>query len=72
VLEHYNHGFYQVPNLDQKLAKRIPVPPMSSADLDTLEFFLHTLTDWEFLGDPDLSDPFATSAPVANSKPRAP
>jgi cytochrome c peroxidase len=71
VLEHYNHGFHQVANLDPKLAKRIPVPPMSAADLDTLEFFLHTLTDWEFLADTTLSDPFSTSAPVANSKPRA-
>jgi cytochrome c peroxidase len=71
VLEHYNHGFSQPGNLDPLIDKRNQFPPMSAADLDTLEFFLHTLTDWEFLGNPDLSDPFATSAPVANSKPRA-
>jgi cytochrome c peroxidase len=71
VLDHYNHGFYQVANLDPKIAKRIPVPPMSSADLDTLEFFLNTLTDWEFLADPDLSNPFEAPAAVARRKPPA-
>lgn len=44
---------------------------MTSEELDTLEIFLNTLTDWEFLGNPDLSDPFGTSAPVAKSTPPA-
>lgn len=59
VLRHYNHGFYQAPNLDPKIVKRNSVTPMSEADLDTLEFFLNTLTDWDFLTNPALSDPFA-------------
>ncbi len=65
VLRHYNHGFYPVANLDPKLAKRIPVAPMSEADLDTLEFFLNTLTDTDFLENPDFSSPFETPPTVA-------
>ena len=84
VLEHYNGGFrHGLPNdapkdisIDPLINKRVPDPLvpgsrwMTSEELDTLEIFLNTLTDWEFLGNPDLSDPFLTSAPVANSKPR--
>ncbi|MCI0452609.1 MAG: cytochrome-c peroxidase [Candidatus Latescibacteria bacterium] len=69
VLNHYNHGFHDGPNVDPLIRKRLLRPAMTSAELDTLEAFLETLTDWDFLTNPDLSDPFATTAPVAKSKP---
>ncbi|HXV15047.1 MAG TPA: cytochrome c peroxidase [Candidatus Krumholzibacteria bacterium] len=74
VLDHYNRGFRHGkpdtdpvdPQVDALINKRIQFPPMSSAELDTLEAFLETLTDWEFITNPDLSNPFETAAPVAN------
>jgi cytochrome c peroxidase len=76
VLDHYNRGFRHGqpdtapldPQVDPLINKRILFPPMTSAELDTLEAFLETLTDWDFLANPDLSDPFAATAPVAKHK----
>jgi len=44
---------------------------MTSAELDTLEAFLETLTDWDFLTNPDLSNPFESGSAVAKRKPSA-
>lgn len=67
VLDHYNRGFRHGmhdslppdPQVDALINKRLNFPPMTAAELDTLEAFLETLTDWDFLTNPALSDPFA-------------
>ncbi len=64
VLEHYNQTFPDIPSFDPLILKKNDYPPMSAADLDTLEFFLHTLTDEDFLFNPDLSNPFETTVPL--------
>ncbi len=73
VLDHYNRGFRhgmpdslpRDPQVDFLINKRLNFPPMTSAELDTLEIFLETLTDWDFLTNPDLSNPFLSTTPVA-------
>lgn len=65
VLEHYNQTFpTDIPNLDPLMLKRNNFPPMTDAELDTLEFFLQTLTDEDFLFNPELSNPFAPTVPL--------
>ena len=76
VLDHYNRGFRhgmpdslpQDPQVDALINKRLQFPPMTSAELDTLEAFLETLTDYDFLTNPNLSNPFVNAAPVANQR----
>jgi cytochrome c peroxidase len=58
VLAHYNHGFHDGPDTDPLIRKRMLRPAMSAADLDTLKAFLETLTDTDFLNNPNLSNPF--------------
>jgi len=79
VLDHYNRGFRHGkpdslpadPQVDALINKRLLFPPMTSAELDTLEAFLETLTDWDFLTNPDLSNPFESGSAVAKRKPSA-
>ncbi len=65
VLAHYNGGFLHGrpptdldPLVDPLINKRALRPTMSAADLDTLKAFLNTLTDTDFLTNPNLSNPF--------------
>jgi cytochrome c peroxidase len=67
VLDHYNLGFHDSDDVDPLIRARIPDPrqppalrrrAMREGEIDTLIIFLETLTDPEFLVDPDLSSPF--------------
>jgi cytochrome c peroxidase len=61
VIEHYNSGVKDSPDLDAVLrdsggaVRRLN---LTEADKDALEAFLRTLTDQPFLDDPKFSDPF--------------
>lgn len=54
VLEHYNSGVKNAPNLDPSLAGGIPLTAQEKSDLIS---FLQTLTDEEFLHNPLFADP---------------
>lgn len=60
VIEHYDHGVKDSPNLDRLL--RSDTGPrrlnLSEQDKDALEAFLRTLTDTALLSDPKFSNPF--------------
>ena len=61
VIEHYNSGVQQHPNLDRSMRSRNGEPRrlnLSEDQIDALVAFLETLTDEAFLGDPKFSDPF--------------
>ena len=68
VLEHYNQTFDSIPSFDPLMLKRNNFSPMTEAELDDLEFFLQTLTDDEFLTNPDLSNPFQATVPLVVRK----
>lgn len=72
VIAHYNLGFHVVPNLDSNILTRLSRPALTQEEIDALIAFLHTLTDTDFLFNPDLSNPFPPAAPVATSSPPAP
>ena len=61
VLDHYNNGVQDNPNLDSRL-KDISGKPqvlnISTAEKEDIIAFLHTLTDGQMITDPRLSDPF--------------
>ena len=58
VLAHYNGGFFNTtPNVEPLISARNIMRP---GQVDTLKVFLMTLTDHEFLTNPDLSNPFVT------------
>jgi cytochrome c peroxidase len=61
VIDHYDHGIKNSPNLDGIL-RDVNFQPrrmnFTEADKDALEAFLRTFTDDEFLKDPKFSDPF--------------
>jgi cytochrome c peroxidase len=61
VIDHYDHGIKDSPNLDAIL-RDVNFQPrrmnFTEADKDALEAFLRTFTDDEFLNDPKFSDPF--------------
>ncbi len=59
VLAHYNLGFHDGDDVDPLIRARLSRPPMTPGEIDTLIIFLNTLTDPDFLGNPDLSNPFA-------------
>jgi cytochrome c peroxidase len=63
VLAHYNLGFHDSPNLDTFMELRTTRPPLTQQEIDDLIAFLHTLTDPDFLFNPDLDNPF----PAANA-----
>ena len=56
VLNHYNTGILAHPNLDPLLAEAIP-GRMTAQDIQDIIAFLHTLTDEEFLTNPDFKKP---------------
>ena len=67
VIDHYNLGFHDNDFVDPLIRARIPDPrlppsqrrrPMRGGEIDTLIIFLNTLTDPEFLTNPDLSNPY--------------
>ena len=61
VIDHYDHGIVQSPDLDPILVDTTGAPRLmnlSDADKDALEAFLRTFTDDEMLADPKFSDPF--------------
>ena len=61
VINHYDHGIQDGPNLDGLLFGLGDGPMrlnLSEEDKDALEAFLRTMTDQEFLTDPKFSDPF--------------
>lgn len=61
VIDHYDHGIKDSPNLDAILRDLNFQPRrmnFTEADKDALEAFLRTFTDDEFLNDPKFSDPF--------------
>ncbi len=60
VIEHYNSGVQNNPNLDNRLTVRNGVRRLnlSAADKQALVDFLNTLTDEQFLNDDKYSNPF--------------
>jgi cytochrome c peroxidase len=61
VLDHYSHGIANHPNLDSLLRDgqgQALTLNISASDKDALIAFLHTLTDYTMLSDPQLSNPF--------------
>jgi cytochrome c peroxidase len=69
VIDHYNLGFHDGDLVDPLIRARIPNPdpnippgqkrrPMRGGEIDTLLIFLNTLTDPDFLTNPDLSNPY--------------
>jgi len=60
VIEHYNSGVQNNPNLDNRLTQGNNVRRLNLSDNDkqALVDFLHTLTDTEFITDEKYADPF--------------
>jgi cytochrome c peroxidase len=67
VLAHYNMGFHDGDDVDPLIRARLTRAPMRPGEIDTLIIFLSTLTDPDFLLNPDLSSPFPP--PVATQDP---
>lgn len=59
VIAHYNHGFFDGPDVDPLIRARLTRPALRPGQIDTLKVFLDTFTDQDFLTNPDLSNPFA-------------
>lgn len=55
-IEHYNTGFHYTANLDVNLLTA-QKGRMTIAEMEALEAFIKTLTDWEFIQNPALADP---------------
>ncbi len=55
-IEHYNTGFHYADNLDVNLLTA-EKGRMTSSEMEALEAFLKTLTDWEFIQNPVFADP---------------
>jgi cytochrome c peroxidase len=67
VIEHYNLGFHDSELVDPLIRARIPNPAdppaqrrrlMREGEIDTLMIFLNTLTDGDFLTNPDFASPY--------------
>lgn len=58
VIEHYNYGFHDNELVDPLIRARLSRRPMRGGEIDTLVIFLNTLTDPDFLTNPDLSSPY--------------
>ena len=61
VLNHYSGGVKSHPNLDDQLKNQFGQPiqlNISETEKQAMIAFLNTFTDFEFIGDPALSDPF--------------
>ncbi len=61
VMEHYSHGIKNSPNLDARFKGadgKTKQLNMSPAEIKAIAAFLTTLTDYEMISDPKLSNPF--------------
>lgn len=58
VIDHYNKGFYDGPDVDPFIRVRLTRRAMRAGEVDTLITFLGTLTDPEFLTRRELSNPY--------------
>jgi cytochrome c peroxidase len=58
IVEHYNNHFHDSDLVDPLIRARLSRRPMRGGEIDTLVIFLNTLTDAEFLTNPDLSSPY--------------
>jgi cytochrome c peroxidase len=61
VIEHYDHGIQDSPDLDTLLrdaAGQVRRMHLCAEDQQALEAFLRTLTDEPMLADPKFADPF--------------
>jgi cytochrome c peroxidase len=58
VLDHYNFAFHDGDDVDPLIRARLTRRPMRAGEIDTLVIFLETLTDYEFLSNPALSNPY--------------
>ena len=65
VIAHYNYGFHDSDDVDPLIRARLGRPPMTQEEIDALIVFLRTLTDPDFLSNPDLASPFPPAAQVA-------
>ncbi|HEX6791498.1 MAG TPA: cytochrome c peroxidase [Candidatus Krumholzibacteria bacterium] len=57
AIEHYNGGFHDSELVDPLIRARLGRRLMREGEIDTLIIYLNTLTDPEFLTNPDLADP---------------
>lgn len=57
VINHYNLGFHDSDLVNSVIRSRASRRPMREGEIDTLMIFLETLTDPDFLTNPDLSNP---------------
>ncbi len=58
VIDHYNLGFHDGPDVDPLIRARLSRSPMTEQEISDLIDFLGTLTDPDFLFNPDFSNPF--------------
>lgn len=58
VLEFYSEHLKSAPNIDSNLGSRIPGVQFSQSQIADMVAFLKTLTDHDFINDPQFSDPF--------------
>jgi len=58
VIDHYNKGFYDGPNVDPLIHDRLSRRAMRAGEIDTLITFLGTLTDYDFITNPALKNPY--------------
>lgn len=58
VIDHYNKGFHDGPDVDPLIRVRLSRRAMRAGEIDTLITFLGTLSDPEYLTNPALKNPY--------------
>jgi cytochrome c peroxidase len=58
VIDHYNKGFYDGPDVDPLIRVRLSRRAMRPGEIDTLITFLGTLADPDYLTNPALKNPY--------------
>lgn len=58
VIAHYNKGFHDGDGVDPLIRERLARRSLTAAEVDSLIGFLETLTDGEFLTNPELANPY--------------
>jgi cytochrome c peroxidase len=58
VIDHYNKGFHDGPDVDPLIRVRLSRRAMRPGEIDTLIVFLGTLTDPEFITNPNFKNPY--------------
>jgi cytochrome c peroxidase len=58
VIGHYNQGFHDGDGVDPLIRERLLRRSLTSSEVDSLIGFLETLTDGEFLTNPELANPY--------------